>query len=272
MKHIKQTSFEDTKRSRQKTYLSSGLIVMGVLLLAIALLIAGYLIYQYVDAQNRYRDLSTLAGLEVPVENSIVSKSFSLEDISIDWSALRGRNPDIVAWIIIPGTRINYPIVKGYDNEYYLYRLFDDESNDSGAIFVDFESSSNLNGENNFVYGHNMLDGSMFSDLLKFKKESFLEENQTIFLATPARNFELRAIATLRMAGNEPVRVFTFDTTDKFADFRDKLLSHAVAEVEDLEELRPDIRSLYSFITCEDYDNDYRIFLVAITVRSIEME
>ena len=255
--------------TRGNVFVSRALIITGILLFLLAALIAAYLIFQYADARDRYHKLRESIGLEVPMENNRVDKSFALEDIQIDWDALRARNPDVVAWIIIPGTHINYPIVKGSDNSYYLKRLFDGYSNGAGTIFADYQGSSQLNTPNNFFYGHNMRDGSMFSDLIMYRNLDYLNDHQVIYLATPECNYELRAIATLRIPGDAPVRIFSFDTQEDFAAYRDVLLSYATTQAQDLGSIRSEIESLYTFITCETENNRFRVAVATIPVRSI---
>ncbi|MCL1890697.1 MAG: class B sortase [Coriobacteriia bacterium] len=266
------TKSQDSKGQRSKggVFVSNLLIVAGSLLLVGALVIGGYLAFGYLDAQNRYRNLSSDAGLNLLKEKGKISTSLTLEDIKVDWDKLHTKNPDVVGWIIIPGTKINYPVVQGTNNEFYLYHLFDGTSNSSGAIFADSHGSATLDGKCNYIYGHNMLDGSMFSDLLLYKSSDFLNKHQTIFLATPVRNFELSAVATLRFLGTGALQKYTFEDDEEYVAYRDDLFGYAIYEANDLNRMRSRIESLYLFATCDDPDSSYRIIVTAVPVRSIE--
>ena len=263
------SSLTKPTRTRKDTFITRTLTIVGVLLLLVALTIGGVLIFNYLDAQTRYHDIATVSGLQVSGEGNVVSSDLRLEDIVIDWDALRARNPDIVAWVIIPDTHINYPIVMGPDNYYYLTHLFDDTSNGTGTIFVDSMGSATLDDRNNLIYGHNMLDGSMFSDLIPYQTVSHLLSHQTIFLATPTRNYELRALATLRVGGDEAIRVFSFPTEEDFQKYSYQLFSYAIAKVLDFEKVRPGIETLYSFVTCDADNSYYRVIVTATPIRSI---
>ena len=77
----------------------------------------------------------------------------------VDFAALREINPDIVAWIYIEGTKINYPIVQGGDNSYYLKHLFSGEWNGSGCIFLDFRNDASFADRHSIIYGHHIKNG-----------------------------------------------------------------------------------------------------------------
>lgn len=113
------------------------------------------------------------------------TKAVIPETLEVDFDALCQLNPDVTGWILLPGTRINYPIVQGEDNEYYLTCLFDGTPNSSGAIFMDAAASSDFSDDNTIIYGHHMKNGSMFADLSKYRDEGFFAEHPVILLATP---------------------------------------------------------------------------------------
>lgn len=247
--------------------LSRLLLVLGSVLLIAAIAIAGYLVWQYLDAQNRYTDIRSVAGLEITfLEN--VEHGLRLEDLVFDWDALKALNPDIVGWIIVPGTKINYPIVQGRDNEYYLYHLFDASSSGTGAIFADYEGSPTLNGQHNIIYGHNMFDGSMFSDMIMYSTQSFFDEHRTLFLCTPDLNFELSAIAATKVSADAELRQFSFASQEAFVAFMQQSLAAPLAAAPDMQELIGEAESLYSFVTCETFDASTRIILSAVPIRS----
>jgi sortase B len=263
-------SFEEaaTIGLRQNT-LSRALLVLGIALILAAGAIVGSLIYGYLDAQNRYREIATVSGLEVPLLGDVVDPDLPLENLSFDWDALRASNPDIVAWVIVPGTHVNYPIVQGENNSYYLYHLFDSSSSGAGTVFLDFEGSADFSGKNNIVYGHNMLDGSMFSDIMMFMQQDFFNEHSVVYLATPQLNRELKPLATLRMDENAPLRQFGFADDIAFDQYLGDMLSRAVVSDYDLAAKMPGVDKLYSFVTCDTLDFSVRIILSCEEVRSV---
>ena len=107
----------------------------------------------------------------------------------VDFEALRELNSDVVGWIYIPDTNINYPIVQGEDNDRYLYRLLTGEYNSSGSIFLEAGIVRDFSSQNNPVYGHNMKNGTMFAGLTGYKGQEFYDAHPVGYLLTPEKNY-----------------------------------------------------------------------------------
>lgn len=101
------------------------------------------------------------------------------DPVQIDFQKLRDINPDVVGWITIDGTVIDYPVVQGTDNSYYLKHLFNGKWNSGGSIFMDCRVSGELSDRHMIVYGHHMKNGTMFSSLSGYKKQVFYNEHPT---------------------------------------------------------------------------------------------
>lgn len=122
----------------------------------------------------------TDGGLESYPDGGISQKAY--EPLSIDFTALRKINPDITAWLDIPGTDISYPVVQGSDNSYYLAHTFKKAANSAGCIFMDSRNTAPAADTNTVLYGHNMKNGSMFGTLRKFRERSFWEIHPDFYL------------------------------------------------------------------------------------------
>ena len=109
----------------------------------------------------------------------------------VDFESLWNINDDIVGWIYIPGTKVNYPIVQGYNNDQYLYRMIDGAYNSSGSIFMDYRNESDFSNRHTIIYGHHMNNGSMFSDLLNYKEQKYFDEHPVALIITPDQNYTL---------------------------------------------------------------------------------
>lgn len=114
---------------------------------------------------------------------------------AVDFDALSEINPDIVAWIYIEDTKINYPVVQGRDNQYYLKRLFDGKWNSAGCIFLDSRNEPDFSDRHSIIYGHHMKNGTMFSGLTEYKKQEFYEGHPTVLLMTPEQNIRVEIFA-----------------------------------------------------------------------------
>lgn len=114
------------------------------------------------------------------------SKPKEHQTLSVDFEKLKKINPDVVAWIQFDEPeKINYPVVKGEDNDKYLHTTFEGKKNSSGAIFMDVANDGGFSDRNTFIYGHNMKNGSMFGQLRKFKTKDYYEQNPYFYIYTP---------------------------------------------------------------------------------------
>lgn len=117
----------------------------------------------------------------------LVEEDPELEQLqTIDLAALREVNPDVLGWIRIPGTKVDYPLLQGEDNEYYLYRTWDDRRNSVGSIFLESRNSPDLTDYNTIIYGHNMNNGSMFASIRNYVTQKYWEEHPYVYLLTDA--------------------------------------------------------------------------------------
>lgn len=131
---------------------------------------------------------------DYPATNNTIADE--IVDVSawpkVDFSKLVKINSDIVGWIYIEGTKINYPVVQAENNRYYLSRLFDGSYNASGCIFLDCRSASDFTDRHSIIYGHHMKDNSMFAGLMQYKKQAFYDEHPIALLITPEAYYKIR--------------------------------------------------------------------------------
>jgi len=115
--------------------------------------------------------------------------------IVMDFELLWEQSDDIVAWLYCEDTPINYPIAQSYDNEYYVERLLDGSWNAAGTLFLDCKNEPDFSEFNNIVYGHNMVNGSMFGTLDEYYKQEYYDEHPTMYLLTPEQYYKLELVA-----------------------------------------------------------------------------
>lgn len=119
-------------------------------------------------------------------------------------ASLRAAYPDAVGWLTIPNTRIDYPFVQSYDNEFYLRRSLNQESMTAGTVFMDYRNAKDFSDFNTVIYGHNMNNGSMFGTLKYFNDRQFFDANTagTLFLAD--RTYKIEFFAFDVIESNDP--------------------------------------------------------------------
>ena len=151
-------------------------MALGVILLLVAGFIFVRSLLGYRQAEETYGSLAEYA----PVDDS---SSSGLP--VVDFDALAEINPDIVAWIYVPNTNINYPVVQGDDNSEYLYRLFDGTSNSSGSIFLDADATApGIVDEQTPVYGHHMNNRSMFYEIDDTVDQAAFDKIEAVYYIT----------------------------------------------------------------------------------------
>ena len=119
---------------------------------------------------------------EAPEEVPVWQDPYAQALKDMDFSALRQQNPDVLGWILIPGTRVSYPVVQGTDNSYYLNHTWRGGKNSVGAIFMECRNSSDLSDFNTIIYGHRMNNRSMFGTLSQYKSRSYWQAHPYVYL------------------------------------------------------------------------------------------
>ena len=148
---------------------------------------------------------------------------------SVDFAALAEKNEDVVAWIQIPALEgLDYPVVIGEDNAYYVNHNWQKEESEEGAIFLDFRNQPDFSQPHNILYGHCMKDGTMFQPLGQWEKESFLRGNdRTVLLYLPDEVRVYEIIGSERVNALDS-RVYKTDYAagDTWADAIGETLKH----------------------------------------------
>lgn len=133
-------------------------------------------IFDYAEAKEEYKTLSVFLERK---EAGCPKEPFSGTGENFSESYLKGQNSDYMFWLSIPGTSVNYPVVRNGEPGYYLNHTFQGTENPCGSLFVQEEIKDPYQG-NTVIYGHNMKDGSMFADLKKYSKADFYSSHPTI--------------------------------------------------------------------------------------------
>ena len=163
---------------------------------------SAYNIYKYLTEEYANKKLNNelIEKAVVEIANTNTVNSNTIEDeytppLSVDFSALKQENEDIIGWIYSENTPINYPVVKSNDNEYYLRRLTNGEYNIAGSIFMDYRNSASLEDNNTIIYGHNMKNNTMFGSLQEYKSQEYYDNHKIMYYFTPEKNYMIKIFA-----------------------------------------------------------------------------
>lgn len=190
---------------------------------------AGYQIYREYserrESADTYTDLENLVSFseehpgEQPDESNASESGETearAEEPAVDFDALTKINDDCVAWICIPDTAINYPVVQGTDNSYYLKHLIDGKWNSAGCIFLDSRVASDMSDRHSIIYGHHMKTGTMFSGLTKYKKQQYYNEHPEALLITPEKTYRIEFFAGYVAQVSNPAWQISFESDENF--------------------------------------------------------
>lgn len=171
--------------------------VIKIILLAICLCVfifSAYNIYKYLSEENANKKLNNelmeKAIIETPNDNNDnAQENENILPISVDFSVLKQENEDIVGWLYLEDSPINYPVVQSNDNDYYLRRLVNGEYNIAGSLFMDYRNDSNLEDDNTIIYGHNMKNNTMFGSLQEYKSQDYYDNHKVMYYFTSEKNY-----------------------------------------------------------------------------------
>lgn len=171
-------------------------------------------------------------------------------------------NPDFSGWLKINNTQVDYPVVRGIDNEIYLDRNFYNEPDVLGSIFMDYRNLGMGLDRHTILYGHYTERGLMFGDLEKFLDDQFLMENNRIEFSTPQgmKTYEIFSIHVSPSVG--PFLNTTFSDIP-YREFMDLLLD---ASMMDLGRVPDENMNILSLVTCNYAVKDGRLFIHAVEV------
>lgn len=170
-------------------------IMLKILILPIAL-IAVYAIYDYSLTELDAERAGRLAVM-------YVNDAKDGLNTEVDFVSLKQMNSEIVAWLRIPDTKIDFPVMHARDNKFYLSHDYEKQFAITGGIFLDYRNSGDFSDSFSIIYGHRMSSGRMFSDVGKFKDKKFFDEHPKALLFTPEKNYALNVVAFASVAGDD---------------------------------------------------------------------
>ena len=172
---------------------------------------SGYKIFSIVKEEQQSKqiinDLQEKAVIENRYDEGKVSeqgaaKETSIEKaedqcpISVNFDVLKEECQDIVAWIYCPDTPVNYPIVQGPDNQFYLRRMTNGEYNNAGTLFMDFRNEEDFTDKNTIIYGHNMKNDTMFGSLPMYEEQEYYDKHPVMYLLTAEKNYKIELFSS----------------------------------------------------------------------------
>ena len=257
--------------------------VLVLITFALVVAVAGcgfWLVHYFIDSKEQRETYETLAEefvlespTSVPPESSSSSPSpdeageepgsSPVADLDApprhDLTALAAENPDCAGWITIPDTGIDYPVMHTpEDPEHYLRRDFYGNNASGGTPFLDGRNAAQVEGQNLILYGHNMMDGSMFKPLISYLEPNFRETHKDIFLEIDGRQYRYALLDVLETNTQCSLYQYT-DLSDPAteSDFRAAILKET-----DLEGVHQ-APGYLTLSTCNNGGGNSRVLVIA---------
>ena len=252
-------------RGRKKKKGGSNIVSNIILVIAIVVFaVSAYKLYgifsEYNKGDKEYQKIQDL------VINTDKKDDTKEETFSVDFEKLLEMNSDVVGWIRFDEpSEINYPVVQGRDNEEYLKRTFEANTNKLGTLFVDVNNPGDFSGRNTFIYGHNMKNGSMFAQLLKYKDDSFYKEHPYFYIYTPdgkVRTYEIFSAGVVKDTSDSYIMDYADDAAfQTYIDYIKQQSAYPIsAEV-------TTASKIVSLSTCTNVRDDERFLVHGVMIK-----
>ena len=184
----------------------------------------------------------------------------------VDFEGLWKTNKDVYAWITIPGTEIDYPILQHEtDNTYYLNYNIDGSYGYPGCIYTENMNSKDFTDNNTVIYGHNMKNGTMFAGLHKYEDKTFFEENQKILIYTPEEELNYTIFAAYIYDDRHLLYSFDFAQEEVYASYLEEIKNMRSMNAlirEDVEVTSQD--KIITLVTCIGNQPEKRLLVQAV--------
>ena len=239
----------------------SNILSTILLIVGIALLIAAAIMFGKTQVDYYAQDV---INQELAAYTTVPEKKD--EAPVVDWAGLKAVNSQVVGWIQIPGSQINYPVYQTTDNEYYLHTNAKGEWSIGGQIFMDYENNPNgLIDQQTILYGHHMRNGSMFQFIGALNDQNTFNKVETIWYVTPTQTYELEPVFTYHTdEDDDEVRQFNFTSVDEFRSYLKDRLSRAVSSRSDAAEVISRAEHVLTLFTCNYTDQYGRTMLICV--------
>ena len=210
-----------------------------LILCAIAVCCGGYLIYHHWSVKQReleYEKLRQEETLSAATEMVIAEPETeeSTEETVIycdpvyDFGQLHEQNEDIYAWIVVPGTQVDYPLLQSETDNYYLDYNLDHSKGYPGCIYTNQCNRKDFSDYNTVLYGHNMKNGSMFAQLKKFTQdEETYKKSKYFWIFTPEKNYRYEIISAYTTGVNSDTYTLFKGPGEEFEKYLEKIRGYS---------------------------------------------
>ena len=260
-------------KSQSKIKNKKLILIIYFLLFFLTLISFIYIIKDILSKQESIKENNLLNIINIDeqkIKNSVSEETQEIRPTErmLQVQTLQAENSDIVGWLEIENTSINYPVLQGTDNEYYMTHNYKKEKSKNGSIFLNKDYDWNIASNNLLIYGHNLGNGTMFQELLKYSDKNFYIKHPTIRFTTEKEDstFEIFSVFKSRVYYNYEKNVFRYyyfinpKTKEEYNNF---VKSAKDASIYDIDSTAEYGDQLITLSTCSYHVKDGRFAVVA---------
>ena len=237
--------------------------IILVFLIVISIVYIGREFYWQNEAVEETKVINT-----IEVDENKITKESTKKMIQV--KSLKQENSDIVGYLEIENTNISYPVLQGNDNEYYMTHNYKKEKSKNGAIFLDKSYDWNIESNNFLIYGHNLNNGTMFQELLKYSDESYYKEHPIINFTTSDEEYKFEIISVFKSkVYNNVDEVFKYyffinpKTEEEYNNYIKNIKENSIYNIEKTAEYGT---QLITLSTCSYHVKDGRFVVVGVEI------
>lgn len=214
---------------KKKCNLKSLLCLAFILVCFVGVLYYSFQILMWISHVDENKKIESEFKQAVSVVELTIDSADTKEALQVDFDLLKSMNPDTVAYLNVFDTSIDYPVVRGNDNDYYLKHNFEKQWNVAGWVFADYKNKFDGSDKNIVVYAHNMTDGSMFGSLKLVLNSEWREnaKNKLIYFVTENGMGSYQVFSTYIIDPEEKYIQTSFQNDEEFASFIEVMKSRS---------------------------------------------
>ena len=248
------------KHNKKQKYTKIKVVLIIIFLLGLSYIV--FSIYSYY--KNKLENENILNDISIVEEEITPTKTKRI----LQLEELKKQNEDIIGWLEIEGTNVNYPVMQRTDNEYYMTHNYKKEYSTEGSIFLDKDYNWEIPSTNLLMYGHNNKNGSMFQNLMNYKDEEFYKQHPIINFTTinEDKKYEIIAVFYSRVYYKNEKNVFRyyyFLNADNKEEFDYYINESKKASLYDTGKTAEYGEQLLTLSTCSYHTEDGRFVVVA---------
>lgn len=194
------------------------LIVLLFLICAGGMVYLSWVYYNNYMAHSTYEDIANRYVEDHTVQDTV-------EKNPVDFASLKEINEDVYAWIKVPNTKIDYPIVQNEVTDYYLRRSIYKKYLLAGCIYTNSVNKKDFSDPVTLVYGHNMRDDTMFNMLHEFEDKTFFDQNEFFYIYLPGRKLTYRILSSLKYDNRRITTAYDFSKKEDIESFQYSILN-----------------------------------------------